>query len=79
VVTMAVEAGRRKDGGEAIEEVEGFGHAMVRNGHLLLGLIKEPDGVAGRVLESFGATLDGMRHEVLEFFAEIDEEGFSAA
>ena len=29
--------------------------------HLLLGLLREPDGVAGRVLEAFGVTADAIR------------------
>ena len=63
----------------AVEEADGFGHALVRNAHVLLGLIKEPHGVAGRVLESKGATLDGTRLEVLEFLAEYDLEEVGAA
>lgn len=61
------------------EEAAGFGHRRVHNGHLLLGLVKEPDGMGGRLLEGLGATLDGMRHELLEFFAEVDDGGVGVA
>ena len=56
-----------------LEEVDGFGHSMARSGHLLLGLVKVHEGVAGQVLEELGATVDGARHEVLEHFAELGE------
>lgn len=62
-----------------IEEVDGFGHTMVRSGHLLLGLMKTQDTVGGRVLEGFGTTLDGARHEVLEYLADLDAEEPGAA
>ena len=62
-----------------LEEVDGFGHTMVRSGHLLLGLLKASDGVARKVLEGFGTTLDGARHEVLEFLADLDAEEPGAA
>ena len=57
-----------------LEESDGFGHTSARNPHLLLGLVKEPEGLGGRVLEEFGGNLDGMRHEVLEFLVELDEQ-----
>ena len=63
----------------AVEEADGFGHERIGNVHLLLGLIKEPNGLAGRVLERTGAMLDGTRHEVLEFIAEYDVEEVGAA
>lgn len=62
-----------------LEEVDGFGHGVARNCHLLLGLLKLTDGVACAVLESFGTTLDTARHEVLEFFAELEAEQPGAA
>ena len=56
----------------ALEEVAGLGHRRAGNIHLLLGLMKVDDSVAGRVLQSFGAGIEGARHEVLEFVAESD-------
>lgn len=58
----------------SLEEVSGFGHHGMRIWHLLLGLMKVDDSVAGRALESLGAGVDGARHEVLEFVAETDGE-----
>ena len=55
-----------------LEEVAGLGHHRASNVHLLLGLMKVDDSVAGQVLESFGAGVESARHEVLEFVAECD-------
>ena len=78
VVPFAADASEALEA--TIEEADGFGHAWVRPGHLLIGILKEQDGIGGRVLESFGATVDGMRHEVLEFLIELEEaEGAGAA
>ena len=63
----------------AAEEADGFGHEVVGGAHLLLGLIKEPFGLGGRVLEAHGAALDGMRHEALELIACDDEVDVDAA
>jgi len=60
----------------AEEEVAGFGHDELRPAHVVLGLLKESEGDAAGVLESFGATLDGLRLEALELFAEQDAELF---
>jgi ATP-dependent Clp protease ATP-binding subunit ClpC len=45
----------------AQEEAALLGHAEIATGHLLLGLISEGDGVAGRALRSLGVTLEGAR------------------
>ncbi len=50
---------------QAQEESRTLGHAHIGTEHLLLGLLREHDGVAGRVLESFGITLERARGEVV--------------
>jgi ATP-dependent Clp protease ATP-binding subunit ClpA len=45
-------------------ESSGLGNAYIGSEHLLLGLIGEPDGVAGRVLRSLGAELRVTRRMV---------------
>lgn len=45
-------------------ESSGFGHGYIGTEHLLLGLIGEPDGVAGSVLRSLGADLRVTRRMV---------------
>ncbi|MSR75477.1 MAG: ATP-dependent Clp protease ATP-binding subunit [Planctomycetes bacterium] len=51
----------------ALEEASNCGHNYVGTEHLLLGLIKEKEGKAARVLQSLGIKLESVREEVLEF------------
>jgi hypothetical protein len=46
------------------EEAGLLGHNYVSTGHILLGLIRESDGVAGQVLVSLGADLTTARQQV---------------
>ncbi len=39
----------------AAAEAERRGHTYIGTEHMLLGFLSEPDGIAGRVLESLGA------------------------
>lgn len=50
----------------AQEESRTLRHGHIGTEHLLLGLLGEPEGVAGRVLGSFGITAERMRAEVVE-------------
>jgi ATP-dependent Clp protease ATP-binding subunit ClpC len=45
----------------AIEEARLLGHAYIGSEHLLLGLIREDEGIAGRILRNLGANLLGAR------------------
>ncbi len=47
-----------------------MGHSYVGTEHLLLGLIREEEGVAARVLENLGLRLDVVREEVLNLLGE---------
>jgi ATP-dependent Clp protease ATP-binding subunit ClpC len=49
----------------AVEEAQHMGHSYVGTEHLLLGLIREEEGVAARVLGTFGSRLDVVRGEVM--------------
>jgi ATP-dependent Clp protease ATP-binding subunit ClpA/post-segregation antitoxin (ccd killing protein) len=49
----------------AVTEATSLGHNYVGCEHLLLGLIAEPDGIAGRVLRSLGADLRLTRRAVM--------------
>ncbi|HEY7088116.1 MAG TPA: Clp protease N-terminal domain-containing protein [Tepidisphaeraceae bacterium] len=48
----------------AIDDVRFMKQPMVDTDHLLVGLIHEPEGVAGRVLRSFGLELKELQREV---------------
>ena len=43
----------------AQEEAQRFNHNYIGTEHILLGLVRETDGVAARVLSSLGVELDG--------------------
>lgn len=56
------------------EEARNFGHNYVGTEHILLGLIREGEGVAARVLHDLGADLQKVRVRVMELLG-----GFAAA
>jgi len=45
----------------AVEEARLLGHSYIGSEHLLLGIIREDDGIAGKILRSLGANLLGAR------------------
>ncbi|MAG54708.1 MAG: NDP-hexose 4-ketoreductase [Planctomycetes bacterium] len=51
----------------ALEEASNLGHNYIGTEHILLGLIKEHDGKAAKVLQNLGVKLDTVREEVLDF------------
>ncbi|MBL8746188.1 MAG: ATP-dependent Clp protease ATP-binding subunit [Phycisphaerae bacterium] len=59
----------------AIEEARNLNHNYVGTEHLLLGLLREHDGVAAQVLMNLGLKLDEVREEVLNLLgAGVDKE-----
>ena len=50
----------------AIEEARSLGHGYVGTEHLLLGLLREPEGVAAQVLRNLNLRLEEVRETVLE-------------
>ncbi len=62
----------------AIEEARNLNHNYVGTEHLLLGLLREHDGVAAQVLMNLGLKLDQVREEVLNLLGagtETDDGG----
>jgi ATP-dependent Clp protease ATP-binding subunit ClpC len=51
----------------ALEEASNLGHNYIGTEHILLGLIRERDGKAAKVLTNLGVKLEQVREEVLEF------------
>jgi len=63
----------------AIEEARNLNHNYVGTEHLLLGLLREQDGVAAQVLMNLGLKLEEVREEVLNLLgAGAEGEGESA-
>ncbi|TAJ08074.1 MAG: ATP-dependent Clp protease ATP-binding subunit [Planctomycetota bacterium] len=59
----------------SVEEAGNLGHNYIGTEHLLLGLIKENEGIAAKVLLNLGVKLEDVREEVLEFLgADTNEE-----
>ncbi|MGE5509205.1 MAG: ATP-dependent Clp protease ATP-binding subunit [Chitinophagales bacterium] len=49
----------------AVDEARELGHSYIGTEHILLGLIREEEGVAAQVLKNLGADVDRVRQEVL--------------
>lgn len=49
----------------AVEEAQKMGHTFVGTEHILLGILREGEGVGARVLESLGVVLDDVREEII--------------
>ena len=62
----------------ALEEARLLGHNYVGTEHILLGLIREGEGVAARVLENMGADLDRVRREVNKLLGGSAQPGQAA-
>jgi len=64
----------------AIEEARSLNHNYVGTEHLLLGLLREHEGVAAQVLMNLGLKLEEVREEVLNLLgAGVDPEELAAA
>ncbi|MDR2748855.1 MAG: ATP-dependent Clp protease ATP-binding subunit [Bifidobacteriaceae bacterium] len=50
----------------AQQEAQGLGHNFIGTEHLMLGLVQEKEGLAGRALLSMGVTPDKLRFEVID-------------
>ena len=50
----------------AQEEAEKANHSYIGTEHLLLGLRREPEGLAARVLTTLGIEVDGVRAKIAE-------------
>ncbi|MCB9845935.1 MAG: ATP-dependent Clp protease ATP-binding subunit [Phycisphaeraceae bacterium] len=59
----------------AIEEARNLNHNYVGTEHLLLGLLREQDGVAAQVLMNLGLKLEEVREEVLNLLGAGGEGG----
>ena len=58
----------------AVDEARSFGHNYIGTEHILLGIIRENEGIAAQVLISLGADLDVVRSTVVEMLGGMQEE-----
>jgi ATP-dependent Clp protease ATP-binding subunit ClpC len=54
----------------SLSEAKLLGHRYIGTEHILLGLLREGEGVAAQVLAALGADLDGVRERVVQLLAE---------
>ncbi|KAK1358004.1 chaperone protein ClpC, chloroplastic [Heracleum sosnowskyi] len=59
----------------SLEEARQLGHNYIGSEHLLLGLLREGEGVAARVLENLGADPNNIRTQVIRMVGESVEAG----
>ena len=57
----------------AEEEARMLGHNWLGTEHILLGLIREGDGVAAKALESLGIGLQAVRQQVEEIIGQVPQ------
>ena len=57
----------------AVEEARSLNHNYIGTEHLLLGLHKEKEGVACRILNGFGVYFDDVKERIIEMFKEPAE------
>jgi len=61
-----------------VDEARRLGHHYIGTEHLLLGMVREGEGIAAGVLESLGVTLHKARAEVAGLLAETSPGGMTA-
>jgi len=59
----------------AFHDSRGLGHSYVGPEHLLLGLLKEDEGMAGDLLRRYGLTSEGLRQKIVKVVGKGAEEG----
>jgi len=63
----------------AIEEARSLNHNYVGTEHILLGLLRETEGIAAQVLMNLGLKLEDVRQEVLNLLgAGVEDTGYQA-
>ncbi len=57
----------------AVEEAQSMNHSYVGTEHLLLGLLREEEGIAARVLENLGVRIADVREEIINLMGDGTE------
>ncbi|USK59953.1 ATP-dependent protease ATP-binding subunit ClpC [Peribacillus asahii] len=63
----------------SMDEARKLGHSYVGTEHVLLGLIREGEGVAARVLNNLGVSLNKARQQVLQLLGSNESGGHQGA
>jgi hypothetical protein len=56
----------------AVDEARRLNHHYIGTEHLLLGIVREGDGIAAGVLEGLGVSLERVRAEVIQVLGQLD-------
>lgn len=56
----------------AVEEAQSISHTYVGTEHILLGLLREGEGVAAKVLHGLGIRLEQVREEIINVLSELE-------
>ena len=64
----------------ATEEAHKFKHQSIGTEHMLLGLVREQEGIAGKVLRGYDIDEEGVREEIVHLtgFGQMNTEDFNA-
>ena len=64
----------------ATEEAHKFKHQSIGTEHMLLGLVREQEGIAGKVLRGYDIDEEGVREEIVHLtgFGQMNAEDFNA-
>ncbi len=62
----------------AWEEARARNHAVLSTAHILLGLLRQDEGVGAHVLETFGLDREDVRKQALKFLLQMDIAFFAA-
>lgn len=63
----------------AVDEVDRLNHEHVDPAHLLVGLLREEEGVAARAISSSGLTLEAVRERIEARLGHVEEDTSGAA
>ncbi len=63
----------------AVDEARRLNHSYIGTEHLLLGLVREGEGIAAGVLESLGVNLERVRGETTRILAQTQPQGATPA
>ncbi|HCV00622.1 MAG TPA: hypothetical protein DGL25_05420, partial [Dehalococcoidia bacterium] len=63
----------------AVDEARRLGHSYIGTEHLLLGLVREGEGIAAGVLESLGVNIERVRAETTRILSQSTPQAAAAA